>query len=248
MERKKGNRNSLSDQKDLVGGVSPFYIHQPIKKLYSSVGLQSLISRPYFIPIPVDPGTHFAPGHAMSVMFVPGWQSWNFFPYTCQSVLIGFFLESRDIYNGIFSIFILFSIPLLFFFDFDNIFMLVIIKMKANVLWEMPVTASLLRAPHTFRTMDRRSCTNKSLRKGLIIYIETPMLLSSRLSRICRCCTKEDTRAICFRISIPSKFDLSICISLTLAATRYFHTSSQCVHILAHTHAANHFHLVYKYC
>ena len=66
----------------------------------------------------------------------------------------------------IFSIFVLFSFtPSLILIAF---YMKVIIKIKINVLWEMPVTASLFRAPQTFRTMDRRSRTNKSLRKGLI--------------------------------------------------------------------------------
>ena len=41
--------------------------------------------------------------------------------------------------------------------------------MKINVIWELPVTASLFRAPKTFRTMDRRSRTNKYLRKCLVI-------------------------------------------------------------------------------
>ena len=41
--------------------------------------------------------------------------------------------------------------------------------MKINVLWKMPVTAMLFRAPQTFRTMDWRSHTNKSLRKGMLI-------------------------------------------------------------------------------
>ena len=45
--------------------------------------------------------------------------------------------------------------------------MIVIIKMKINVKWVMPVAASLSREPQTFRTMDRWSRTNKSLRKVL---------------------------------------------------------------------------------
>ena len=63
-----------------------------------------------------------------------------------------------------------------FFFSFPPtslilivFYMIVIIKMKINVLWEMSDTASLYRVPQTLRTMDRWSRTNKSLRKGLMI-------------------------------------------------------------------------------
>ena len=81
---------------------------------------------------------------------------------------------------GYFQFSFYFHFPLLFFFDFEGIFHnIVIIKIKINVLWEIPVKASLSRAPQTFRTMDRWSSSNESLRKGLLIYI---LLIYSTLS------------------------------------------------------------------
>ena len=67
-----------------------------------------------------------------------------------------------------------------FYFQFPSCFslisiifyMVVIKKMKTNVLWEMPVTGSLSRSTKTFRTMDRLAHTNKFLRKGLIIVLD----------------------------------------------------------------------------
>ena len=82
----------------------------------------------------------FAPGHALSVMFVPGWHSWNFCSYTRQSVIIVVFIESRGISNGTFSIFILFSIPLRIFFDFANILHGGDHKNEIKCTMEMPVT------------------------------------------------------------------------------------------------------------
>ena len=83
---------------------------------------------------------------------------------------------------GYFQFSFYFHFPFLFFFDFDVILHdieLLIIKMKINVPWEMPVTSTLSWAPQTFRTMDRWSGTNKSLRKGLAIGIVSVNILIS---------------------------------------------------------------------
>ena len=79
-----------------------------------------------------------------------------------------------DIFNFQFSFY--FHFPLLFFFDFGDVLHDSDSKNEINVLWEMPVTVSLLRAPQTFRNIDRRSRTNKSLRKGLAITMQNRVL------------------------------------------------------------------------
>ena len=127
-----------------------------------------VICRPFFMPIPVDRGTHF-------LSFIC--------PVDTHGILV-FLMEYLQ-----YSFY--FHFPLLFFFDFDSILhdsdhnkyrggttirrtdgrmdkpsyrdARMHPKMKINVLWEMPVAASLFRVPQTFRAMDRRSHTNKSL-------------------------------------------------------------------------------------
>ena len=56
----------------------------------------------------------FGTGHALPVIYVPGWRSWHFFPHTCQSVIVVvFFIESNGFSDGIFSIFVVFLFSLI---------------------------------------------------------------------------------------------------------------------------------------
>ena len=59
---------------------------------------------------------NFAPGHALSVISVPGWHS-------CQSVIIVVFIEGNGNSDGIFLNFVLFSFPFppSVFLNFDSI-------------------------------------------------------------------------------------------------------------------------------
>ena len=154
----------------------------PVRYYYNN------IVRIFFIPIPVDRGTRFCPRARTFYHLCAQLALMLFFPHTCLSVIIVVFIEGNFSWNILFFCFIsistfCFSLTLMVFYMYftRKIYMIVIIKIQINVLWEMPVTASLFRAPQSFRTMDWRSRTNKSLRKGLNITNEKKFQASEHL-------------------------------------------------------------------
>ena len=100
------------------------------------------------------------------------------------SVLEGTITSAMVFLMGYFFYFhFIFLYPFCFSLILMVCYMIVIIKMKINVLWEISVTASLSRAPQSFRTMDRWSRTEKFLRKGLLIAFDSriwPVVTSRR--------------------------------------------------------------------